>query len=149
VVHNKWTNHDLESTPIEIKTDSLLVSSEEVYLDIHNQQSQTVGNFLIRFQATVQYYISGCAGWKDFPKEVPNENEKIWRIAKLPGPKLIVHCNNVEVLSLTLTSPICPLNGWHTWNKKASKISFIGADKASDFYRSFKGNKFLYSKLIA
>ena len=131
---------DLETTPLEIKTDSTIGSEDEVYVNFYNSGGETVGDVQLRFSSTPQYYIWPCTpSWTNFPVSLPTEVEKVWRITlnRNSGIRLLIHCNNVEVLNI-LMSDTCSDSSWSTyWSRTVGKVSFYpSSDTASDYYRA-------------
>ena len=108
-----------------------------------------MGGIEFYFTSSPKYLIPLCTSWMDFPTELPNAKEKIWRITKTQTSESIllqIHCNDVELLNLSLSDSTC--NGDKRWKKywprKVNAITFNPfTDNASDFYRSSKSGKYL------
>eukprot|EP00116_Pleurobrachia_bachei_P011823 sb/3472085/ len=102
---------DLETTPLQIKTDSTVSSDEE----INDNAPLRLG--------------------LDLPVQPPVEVDKIWMISKTETA-LIITCNDVEVLNYVFadSSENCEFK----WG--GDKVDHIGIyndyDTASDFYRA-------------
>ena len=139
IQHGLWIDGDIESSPVEIKTNSLLGSDEEVKFWFFTSVGVwTGGGVTLHFKSTVMFYLPFCMGnFKDFPIELPTETDKVWRITltKTSDIRLVIHCNNIEVLDI-LMSNYCNDNRWITeWTTGGKMIRFGSGDKASDFYR--------------
>ena len=136
-------NYDLESTPLQIKTDSWAGSNHFTGINFYTEQGGYIGYFYFIFTSTLRYGISDCKGQTNFPTAPPSEVNKIWQITKLPGPRIILHCNEVMVLDFTLSSE-CTMRTWKAkWNgKEVHKIMFRGGGTASDYYKPAPGNYF-------
>ena len=131
------TEWDLESTPLEIKTDSVLGSTDKVAVVLLSGNAYT-GVIYLFFTSPQQYHLSWCTvGNYNLHVNPPSDNEKIWRISltRTAGVRLVIHCNEVEVLDKLLSALSCK-SGWDTyWNKDVTKIKFESGDTASDYYR--------------
>ena len=136
------TEWDLESTPLEIKTDSVLGSTDKVAVVLLSGNAYT-GVIYLFFTSPQQYHLSWCTvGNYNLHVNPPSDNEKIWRISltRTAGVRLVIHCNEVEVLN-TLLSQECRYTFWSTvWNRDVKKISFRSSDTASDYYRTQPGD---------
>ena len=142
---------DLETTPLEIKTNSTLGSRDEVRVHFYNSQGDLGGGTWIYFSSTLQYLIPFCTvinRYTNFPSNLPTAVDKVWRITRTRTSvtRLKIHCNDVEVLNL-LPSETCETSNWKdTWSKKVEKIFFASVDTASDYYRLYqqgKGKKYV------
>ena len=129
---------DIENTPLEIKTDSSLDSDEKVSLSFYTSGGSYAGEVSIYFTSTPQYELMGCTSSKtDFPTELPTDTNKVWRITltKTSGIRLVIHCNEVEVLNFVLSDSTCPYWSWsRIWSRRVEKFKFNGNDLASDYY---------------
>ena len=150
VTRAEYYDQDIENSPLEIKTNSKLGSKKHVVVDFVNDAFYFAGGFQIRFSSQPQYYISGCSGWLPFHVALPTTKEKIWRITldKSAGIHVIIHCNGVQVLDVTLSDEKCSsTSSWNSfWSRDATKIYFASSDTASIFYRTYSGNLSNYSE---
>ena len=128
---------DLESTPLMVRTNSVLGSDDGVWVDLCSAGG-TAGRVHLRFNPTLQYYLHWCTpSWTNFPVTAPSALDKVWRInlTRTAGVRLVIHCNDVEVLNKLLSSS-CK-SGWDTyWNRDVTKIKFTILDTASDYYKA-------------
>ena len=105
-----------------------------------------IGRLWIYFSSTPLYYIDNCKSpYNNFLVSLPTEVEKVWRITlnRNSGIRLLIHCNNVEVLNILMSTDTCSYSSWSTyWSRTVGKIWFhTGDDTASDFYRAGKSGR--------
>ena len=140
-----WLPHNLETTPIQIKTDSPDKTGAKVNVYFYKADpsfSEIAGVFSLYFDSPLQYQIGQCSYNVDLPTNlVPSEVNKVWTITKLPGPRLTLHCNGVKVLDVTLSDDICVAQSdWKVyWEREIGNVYFY-QDTASDEYRAAPGN---------
>ena len=131
--------HDLENTPLEIKTDSTLGSGDTVDVWFRTTQGVYAG-VVISFSSTPQYWLSYCSTSRtNFPSNLPSEVDKIWRITldRTAGIRLKIHCNGVEVLNVLISDNTCYRSDWRKyWSRDVEKIKFPSYDTASEYYRA-------------
>ena len=128
-----------------------------MYVLFYTSGGEYVGAVGISFSSPPQFYIGNCinSGYTNFPVSLPTEVEKVWRITRNrnSGIRLLIHCNNVEVLNFLMSDSTCSDSSWSTyWSKTVGKISFSpSADAASDYYRAGETGKatYLLSKILA
>jgi hypothetical protein len=154
VERDEYLKHDLENTPLEIKTDSQAESEEMVdvtFFQKPNDYHQQVGGLEIFLTSPPQYLIKGCTKDKaDFNPDPPFDKYKIWRVTLTMVSKttdvmksikkLQVHCNNKKVLEKDLNTCDRDMNvlRWMPLKVKVNYIKFSGGDTASDGYRAYK-----------
>ena len=142
-------DHDLENTPLRIKTDTDtgLVGSEEIWIQLFDSTNGGIGEIVIYLRKNPLFQIRGCmSSYDNLPARLPTDINKEWAILKQPGPALIVQCNNEAILDFLLSSSTCDEPTWHfSWNKKVVKIMFSYDDSASDSYEftALAGNIYL------
>ena len=145
---------NLETTPLEIRTNSELESRNMVRLFLYaesylNGADPTAAGLNIYFDSTLKYYLHYCSGRtrRDFPTSVPTKREKVWRITKTrssDGIRLQIHCNDVEVLNVLLSDTTCEDSRWRMyWNRKVERMNFNWDDAATDYYRAYAGTCFI------
>ncbi|KAL5253100.1 hypothetical protein ACHWQZ_G015760 [Mnemiopsis leidyi] len=138
-----YINYDLENSPLQIKTDSVVGSNEQVlrvYFYGH-VQDDTAGGVFLYFSSPPQYYLYFCStSWTNFPTVLPIETNKVWTItlSRVSGEiRVVITCNTVEVLNVVLSSTTCSDSDWSTyWSRDVEKIYFTSLDTASDYYRA-------------
>ena len=135
-------NHDLESTPLQIKTNSKVGSNEELAVYFQTAVGDGAGGLLIYFKGTNHFWISSCStSNSNFPADLPSEADKIWKImlTRTSEIRLVIRCNNVEVVNVVLSDSTCGDSDWSTvWKGDIEKLKFPTWDSSSDFYRAGK-----------
>ena len=140
---------DIETAPLEIKTNSLLGSEDEVAVFFYNSRGDFAGGVRISFSFTPQYLLDKCSHlnqYTNFPSTLPAAVDKVWRIrlslTKTSVTRLQIHCNDVEVLNVLLSDDTCNDSYWRDyWSRDVEKIVFSIHDTASDYYRYIPGNQ--------
>ena len=119
-------NHDLEITPLQIITNTLLRQTDKVHFNVHHR-----GTIQISFQHR-RFYISSCGDY-EFPSDLPAERDKIWTISRTKEA-LSILCNGVEVLNMVYAEfdKYCT----RAWSQSSSLIEFRSDDLASDYTKS-------------
>ena len=142
--YDKFISHNLETTPLEIKTDSAAGSSQRVYIQFFDG-SLPAGGLDILFSSSVKYRIPYCynsGSYKtDFSNSLPSTMDKVWRVTldRSSGIRYKLDCNDVEVLNVVVDGSECAaVNNWNTnWSKTIVGFQMIsGKDTASDSYRA-------------
>jgi hypothetical protein len=141
----------IDSTPLEIKTDSLIGSGDKVYLILKNEARWTSGVY-IRFNSPPQYYLLDCTNsWNNFPTSLPTATVKVWRITKTrtSGIRLRIHCNEKEVLNILMSDSTCSYSYWRDdWTSDITQTYFKSSDTASDFYRPYSAGELINDILV-
>ena len=109
-------------------------------LNLKTAQKDLLGMVQLRFFTTPWYALNYCiSNWTPIPTALPSEAEKIWTLSLtrfLEEIRVLVLCNNKEVLNIVMSDTTCSDSDWNTyWSKDVAKISFSSSDKASDYYR--------------
>ena len=132
---------DLQSTPLEIRTNSVLWSGDMVVVFFYSAEEENAGGVYLRFTFTLKYWLSWCSKlntWINLPVTPPSATDKVWRITltRTAGVRLVIHCNDVEVLNTLLSDATCSDSKWSTvWSRDVTKINFrFPSDTASDYY---------------
>ena len=137
---------NMEEYSLNIKTDSTLGSNDEVYVELFTSQGDYAGEFHLFFSSTPQYYIGACStADTTFPTNLPPANDKVWRVTltRTSGIRLVVHCNEEEVLNTMISDSTCDDSDWNTnWSREMAKIKFSSVDTASDYYQPQPGSCF-------
>ena len=150
---------DLETTPLEIKTDSVLENNDLMTVTFFNPQDGiwNSGRIIIYFESPQPKYKLVFCKWdkENFQTSVPDAREKVWRITKTrtSGIRIQIHCNDVEVLNVLLSDSTCPYNNWNTfWSKNMDRIRFNQDDTASRYFRAYsyshRGKNLLFIKVL-
>ena len=149
---------NLETTSLQIKTDSALGSGHKMLLYFFTDQENGTelgkliedtfaGGLGLSFSSTPNYWLTRCTvsgNPVNFEADVvPAEVNKLWKITltRTSSPKIVIHCNDVEVLNFELSDSSCRnvKDGTKTWsrywNRKVGKIQFVpNKNTAPDFY---------------
>ena len=130
---------NLETTPLYLKTDSAAGSGEEGKVGLYTATGAIVGGIMIKFSSPPQYALWYCVSWRNFHTLPPSDTEKVWKITiiRTSGIRLVILCNNVEVLNLLLANSECSNTKWpNYWGREVEKIEFPKTYTATDFYAS-------------
>ena len=145
---------DLETTPLEIKTDSYFVaagSSDNLWVEFFSEYISAdeafdhtyAGGVKIFFTDPPKYFLVDCSLYQNpFPIAPTFDVNKVWRItlSKTADTRgLVIHCNEVEVLNVLLSEELCKgSDDWSTyWNRDVTEIKFKASDTASDSYQIY------------
>ena len=132
---------DLETTPLEIMTDSAFGSDEELKVNFLSAQGETAGGISILLEAAPRYRFHDCMNPAiSFPTTLSYDTTKIWRItlARFSSETRVkINCNNKEVLNVVLSDGMCGhVSNWRSyWEKYTKKIKFPYG--AADYYRAY------------
>ena len=117
-------------------------SGEELAVYFETADGDGAGGLLIYFKDTIHFWISSCSkSNSNFPTYLPSEVEKTWKIiiTRTSEIRLLIRCNNVEVVNVVISDSTCDDSNWSTfWNGDIEKLKFPTWDSASDFYRAGK-----------
>ena len=139
--------HDLESTPLEIKTDSELGSGDRVDLEFFDSDGDQAGGLALYISSPLKYHIPYCmSGYAEFDTTPPSDKDKVWRVTidrkSSTLVYLLIHCNNELVLDRGISSSRCDGSYDYTiWGREIDQIAFFVTDTASDAYRPYKPGK--------
>ena len=146
----------MESSPLEVKTNSVSGSDQYVELHLFTTRDVEAGKITIRFGSTPDYRLGFCTtAWSNFQTIPPTTSDKIWRltVTRIPDIRVKIHCNGVEMANTLISESLCTSNTqWKVyWTKGIGKIKFHVTDDASDYYRAYTGNQHpvSYFKLVA
>ena len=136
---------DLETTPLEIMTNSTFGSNEELNVNFLSAQGETAGGISIVLNFHPLYRFHNCMeAALSFSATFPFDTTRIWRITLTRSSTEIrvkIHCNNEEVLNVLLSDNVCfsMLDDWKTsWGEDVAKIKFPSSSSAADLYRAYK-----------
>ena len=136
-------DYDLESSPLELKTNSASGSGQLVHLQLVTIRDEWVGKVRITFGSTPEYQLVFCTkGWSNFQTVPPPATDKIWRITvtRSPDIRVKIHCNGVEVLNIVISDVTCGGSEWiEHWTWDIEKIKFHATDTASKYYKPYTG----------
>ena len=148
---------DLEAVPLEVRTiagvrinKSYYGSEDQVRLNLYSavgQRIMRIGSIWLWFSATpTRYYLGLCtkasATWNYFPVTPPSATDKVCRftLTKTAGIRLVIQCNDVEVLNILMSDKTCNDRRWRKYwgTEKVTKIEFNSFDNVSVYYRPGK-----------
>ena len=129
---NVEINLDLEMTPLQIMTNTLLGHSDFVKFYVVGVN----GFITISFQYK-RFEISSC-GYYALPSHLPKERNKIWTISRTKEA-LTILCNEVEVLNMVYAEfdKYCT----RQWTTDSTAIKFWSNDLASDYMKKLSKGK--------
>ena len=130
----KYIPFDLESTPLQIKTDSTTGSDDEINVLLYEAGTKIIAGFYVKFSQTMQYSIRYCSSiaWTDLPTQPPDDVDKIWTFTKT-STAFIISCNGVEVLNYVFSDSSnsdCVPN----WSRDVEKIGFYTWNEFAPYY---------------
>ena len=128
--------HHLARTPLQIRTNSIDKSGDKVHVSFYTAAVDIVGSVKLWFDSPTKYAISFCTpDYSPFLSALPSDVNKTWKIAKFAGPRITVHCNEVEVVDIIMSAQTCTHHLWsEKWSKEVEQIEFGSLDTASDYY---------------
>ena len=133
---------DLETTTLQIKTDSKAGSGEKINVWMFIKDNRYIGGVTVQFTSTIKYWIDYCtSSWSQLLIEPPVDVDKIWTITKTET-SLIITCNGVEVVNYLFADSSRISECVPRWvGDVVEQIKFSSDyDTASDLYRAGKRN---------
>ena len=131
-------NHDLESTPLKIKTNTDILNGDEESIRVffYDSSESVAGHVIIDIRQTTYYKMKHCmTTWGTINWDTDTEIDKVWTITKESGPRIKIHCNGELITDLEMSETTCDDTTWSLiWDKDVSKMRFSKSDLASDFY---------------
>ena len=123
-----------------MKTDREIGTEEEVKVGFFSAEEHVSGGVFIRISPSAQYHLWYCLTWRYLPADLPSSTDKVWRITLSRSPaeiRLVIHCNDREVLNMPISDSTCKNNGaWYQyWGYDVEKIEFVTDDTASDYFQ--------------
>ena len=125
----------METTPLQIKTDSVTGSGDLIDVDFADAGVYAAGGVLIHFNDQIEYELKHCTDTKNTLTNVPTDKHKEWTIYRTQD-SVKIECNGVEVLDNRMSA--CA-HSHYVYERDIAKVYFPDTDTASDFYRA-KGN---------
>nr|AFK75460.1 putative secretory peptide-50 [Pleurobrachia bachei] len=137
VVPGTYIQFDLESTPLQIKTNSTAGSGELIAVYTYTADLSYIGGVLVQFNSPIQYIISYCnTSWASLSVQPGDEADKIWTIWKT-ATALSIECNGVEVLNYQFSDSVGAKCASQWGGDVVEKIAFDSIyETASDSYRA-------------
>ena len=135
-------NHDLENSPLQIRTDSAEGSSEQVNVNFYATKGDLAGGLSFRFTSPPQYLLGWCTTWINFPADLPTETDKVWTVfynGTSSEKQMVIYCNKKEVLNTVISASTCTSDSSRSkhWSRDVETIMFPSdsTNTASDYYR--------------
>ena len=122
---------------INVTTDSTVGSNKKVYVNFSDGNGNWAGEVGIHFYTPIKYSLGYCTdNYYNFPVAVPAAAHKTWTITyNTTERRIVLHCNEVEVLNAVLSNSVCKYATWSTkWENKPTHIKFPSHDSASESY---------------
>ena len=123
---------------------------------MYDARKNLAGSIRVKFSSTPKYTINNCMreeSEENFQTSLPSESEKVWRFTlfKAPEYRLLVHCNEVEVLNFVMSNESCVRDWWsRTWGRDVAKMKFhystLYTDNASHYFRLLHPGNLINSK---
>ena len=151
VQRGKLLDFDLESTPLEILTDSEIGSKAKISVLLFAAKNKEAGSITINYPSQ-KYNLEYCSQSNNTLNDLPSTTKKIWRIALTKEAwtvREVVHCNEVEVVDFLMSDSNCDGMSWRwsgRWKNEVFLIKFPSADTASDYFRPHQGNFLRFTK---
>ena len=124
----------LETSPLQIKTDSVIGSDERIVIRlIFDDDADSWTYFSIKFSSPPSYRFHKCmedSTVKYFLFDWPPMINKVWTIKKTTSAITIL-CNGGVVLYFALSENNCD----SIWRENVARILFADTDSASDYFR--------------
>lgn len=133
-------DYDLENTPLQIKTNSTVGSNDLVRVWFYHAEGEPAGRVDLYFRSPPRYWLEYCSSGElgFLSASLPSETDKILTLVldRTSDARLLIFCNDVEVLNVVLSDTTCGRNDWREyWYREAKKIIFAPLDTGSDKYR--------------
>ena len=135
---------DLEATSLEIKTNSVPGRGDRLKVKFYSNGNYA-GNFYLYLGGSgtlfgIHYCITDGVVTTNLTPTA--DHVMVFRITRISGdhPRVIVHCNDVEILNIELSETVCNHSMWkHYWRTAVNRIKFDSGDRASDSFRPSAG----------
>lgn len=127
---------ELETTPLEIKTEST-ERSRSVNLNLLVPRSDGSYQTLnLHYSLALKVNLAGCTNWnKNSMTNVPTIAQKVWRIEK-GSESITIYCNDIKVYRKKF-SECYKSSGRHAWSQTITMIEFSNSDLITLAYRPY------------
>ena len=135
-------DHDIEKSPLQIRTNSEVGSSKQVKVWFYDAEGNYAGAVFLFFMSSPKYRLYSCSeSLTNFPIDLPSDTDKVWTISltRTSGERrVVINCNGKELVNVVLSNNVCDYSAWKTtWSNDIKKIWFdTSADTSSDYYRA-------------
>ena len=149
--HLDFIKHNLDAAPFLIKTDSSIRTGTTLVVWFYRRYSDALPSGIqIEMNSARHIKILKCRNALiNFDTELPNDDIKIWRITKTQDLRLIIHCNEMEMLNIQLSETLCTnfKNNWQKfwgWGKGLQERMQLRLHQSNtDFYMLSGGEFYL------
>ena len=151
---SKFIDHDLDTSTLMIRTDSWIRAGTYLGVRFYRHSTNASPSGIDIDMNSSWYKIFKCRdSWIRFSTDLPNDGVRIWKITKTPEIRLIIHCNDKEVLNVQLSEAVCKnfKNNWQNfwgWGKGLQeRVKFAYHQSKTDLYMSIaaQGDFYFFS----
>ena len=138
VVPDQYIYADMKTSYLHLKTSSLAGSRDVTVLEF-SDEGNFAGGIGIGFYSPAEYRLLNCqANSSTFQTSLPAQHDNHWVIKKR-GYRMILFCNGVQVLDITVSDETCDKLGYADtwvayWSREANRFKFQPGDTASNLY---------------
>ena len=146
---NQYIEFDLESTPLQVFTDSEIGSEDSVWIQFANTNKAAVVGFVVKFNSNPYYSIGYCVANVQIPfNKLGADKNRIWTIEKDSNTRVKLYCNGAQIADID-TQASMSAECRQLWAVDFAGMRFIDGtdndkdkDTASDFFTEYKiGNE--------
>ena len=143
VTKSQNIDFDLETTPLQIETDSMVGSGDLIWVRFNPLNSDSGPRISILFQDPPSYYIGYCLT-DNISFTIPStENKRVWTIRKT-ATTLQLLCDTKQIFILNFADSPRKQECTSNWsNLDTAHINFQSTDTASDSFRQRPKGKLL------
>ena len=135
---NTLMNFDIDSTPLQILTDSLIGSGDAMRPAFVGEVAEAGSGLMISFTDPPAFAIGNCTNLAAFTL-LGTDKYRIWTIIKHKNT-LQVLSDGVEIFNFNFTESHD--NCRRMWSQDFDRIQFLSADTASEYFRNLPDGKF-------
>ena len=104
----KFIDHNLDNSTLLIRTDSSIRAGSVLVARFYQGNTYASPSGIGINMNSESYVLYQCRhSWRSFDTELPNDDIRIWKITKTPEIRIIIHCNNMEMLNIKLSETVC------------------------------------------
>ena len=145
VTKSQNIDFDLETTPLQIQTDSMVGSGDLLWVRFNPLNSDIGPGIEIRFHDSPSYHIGFCSLDSTVFTIPSTENTKVWTFRK-SATTIQLLCDTKQIFKLNFadsSSQDCK----NKWSLDTAYIKFQSTDKASDSFRQRPKGKLFFDNL--
>ena len=149
---NQYIEFDLESTPLQVRTDSEIGSGDLMWIQFADlgESSGKGGGISLHFDSQPKYDLGYCESRVHIPvNKLGTDKNRTWTMKK-ENTRMKLFCNGVEIFDIetqTSTKSECRTHWSFDCGKMRFRSTSTEPDTASDFYRKYisgKSNLFIF-----